>query len=1254
MGNTAFEQRKRANAFFRSFNCNPMILFVGRHISDEELKLVADCPWSCVMTSRTDAAFSTYFKKAERSVQEYTTRAEIPARPLNREKLPILRLCGVEGHTQDEAANDDAFLQSIGLSDGGADTAAANHAQELLQLLPSLLDCVSQMVVTGYRPETEGELSLAVFARALLAVPDGNVQFWDVDLEQPSGGQLQQIADRKGFALSPDKLADIIRERTEDVEPVTPSESGDLYYVNNGPVSIRPEELMHYSYLATLLTDRTVYKIRPYGKLQYEKWFSNFLELSASNGPQWYGYLPHSTFYIKRSYEDTIVQLTRKMLAGGGMFDSQESGPIVLTGHPSSSKSITLGALAYRIYNEKLCPVIFIQNDTLLFYNGSQELDDLDNLMQYIEQQDGMGATRILLVWDCSSYRSGVSNAQNLVRQLNNRGRRFVLVCSAYSKPEDNAPGTEFYRMEKTGESTRFVTCDQEHAQVIRSRQSYYVPTTRTLTEREVADLRNKFKEYSGIDPATLRSWFDRLGREGEPDIFNYFYKLIALLRPQLEEGLSREQRKVAQYVNERFDKILGGEKKKQELSPMMQAFLKAGFTPEEIPAEVTGAEKEGSDTEFNEALDRMNLCVAMFSRFKLDMPSGLAFSILLDESSRGSVYSTENRALFHEVTNIPWLYYGESETGGDFVFRFRNALEAKIFLDNKGYGGREQVELLCDIMDLYGQDYRRSQCIDEELTKSLQDLLRLMGPNSRYLPFQQRKEGHGDILSNLDRLIEKVEDIRDVYGVPDVDMGFASIIVTFTREFYGGLWDEACKDRISAGQKPWEYDSERYSVECYEYRLKRLYEALTLANRCVDELDGTIRSRDDWYSKQHLAEQRDMLMVEIAQCNSLVERMGEEYRACCQACDAKPEQIQYSGCHMQYPEIFRQLVRVINRQPTNGYAYNVLFKAFLRAYDKESRSEKRLQYLSEIMQIVDICSNTEVLNRGANGRDEINENITAIQALSNDFRISIDEIKNRSAGEQSTYYDLYDKLLEANNPAAITFICQKELDRAKIAFRMNSQLSDYQVMMCEKIRKFMRSSENFQCITTNAYALAMLIRVSWMSYNERSLQGSAECQLTKLSQSQWEDLHGLCRQYFDRAEAAGRQPILVLLYALSTLQTSWNYNAAIQILNTLDEGQFYASARMRTPFMICDETGKPLKYSGTVLSTKDYSGYIRVNNVPEHLGSKTGIRFHRANLGRTTRMPERNSVLTDLELGIGYMGLSVYTDSGRQERGAQ
>ena len=57
---------------------------------------------------------------------------------------------------------------------------------------------------------------------------------------------------------------------------------------------------------------------------------------------------------------------------------------------------------------------------------------------------------------------------------------------------------------------------------------------------------------------------------------------------------------------------------------------------------------------------------------------------------------------------------------------------------------------------------------------------------------------------------------------------------------------------------------------------------------------------------------------------------------------------------------------------------------------------------------------------------------------------------------------------------------------------------------------------------------------------------------------------------------------------------------------------------------------------------------------MPEHLGSKTGIRFHRANLGRTTRMPERNSVLTDLELGIGYMGLSVYTDSGRQERGAQ
>ena len=81
-------------------------------------------------------------------------------------------------------------------------------------------------------------------------------------------------------------------------------------------MAVQPEELMRYGYLAQVLTERTVYGIQPNGTLQYERWFSNFLLLSSSDGPQWYGYLPRSTFYVKRSYEDALVELTRRAEAG--------------------------------------------------------------------------------------------------------------------------------------------------------------------------------------------------------------------------------------------------------------------------------------------------------------------------------------------------------------------------------------------------------------------------------------------------------------------------------------------------------------------------------------------------------------------------------------------------------------------------------------------------------------------------------------------------------------------------------------------------------------------------------------------------------------------------------------------------------------------------------------------------------------------------------------------------------------------------
>ena len=91
----------------------------------------------------------------------------------------------------------------------------------------------------------------------------------------------------------------------------------------------------------------------------------------------------------------------------------------------------------------------------------------------------------------------------------------------------------------------------------------------------------------------------------------------------------------------------------------------------------------------------------------------------------------------------------------------------------------------------------------------------------------------------------------------------------------------------------------------------------------------------------------------------------------------------------------------------------------------------------------------------------------------------------------------------------------------------------------------------------------------------------------------------------------------------------------------------------MNTPFIYCDETGKPYTYSGKVLSTKNTSGFIAVNKLPRYLGGNVGVRFKMYNLGITNinRMPKKNDILNELEIGIGYPGFALYRESGRKLR---
>ena len=1260
-----------SQSFFGRFNSSHVILYVGQNSNDDDLqKYVAKCPWSCVITSRCDPEFATFFADKDRTPFEYSFRTEIPAKPLNRKRLPIIRLFGVEGQENEE---EDLSWLSSGLSEDTDSSYDMTRAKDFLQFLPELLDHVNPLVVVGMDSDVDWQLFSDVLSKLLYKqATDGSVSFWGVPeaVEQKYAGVLRvlkTLCEKKRFSLYSQPLTEIIQEWEADTisavpdGDVIPEPDTDIYYQAQTAVSITQNDLLIFKNVGALLTERAIYRIRPLGRIMSKAWFSNFLESSASLGPQWYGYLPQSTFYVKRSYEDALVQLVRKMLDGQSITGSSfVNRPIILAGDPGSSKSITLGALAYRIFNEKIHPVIYISKDSFLSANIGTGFDELDETLQLLEKKSEVG-NRILVIWDSSAYRAGVERAQTLLERLQNRGRSFVLVCSSYSmyynREEDADNGCYCLSDSQSG---KFALCSEAQAQVYDRSGCYFVKATREMNEKEKYDFWQRAKEYSGINESTLSYLRRKLLDEGRTEIFDYYYLLISVLRETLERGLQSEQSKVYPYVEKELQKAIGEihivAKENKVRSPMYQALLDAGIDPTLLGQAEDDAP---SSEELDKKLDLFNMCVAIFSRFKLSVPYSLAYSLLLGEDCADQ-YSESSMHLYKIVTSeIPWILYGEDEDG-NFTFRFRNPLEADIFLRNHDFTGEQQIDLICKIMDIYGTDYRRSRCKDLAFTDNLQALLRLMGPNSGYAPFlTSRKYEHESILKRLNILIEKLEEMQRDYGVPDDDAGFATIIVTFTREYYGYIWNRLYSPNINEETEKWEHDPEHFSEESYGFRISQLIKAIALAERSIEDLERKAHGQGaGLYGVQHLMNQRYSLAVEIAQCNMRLEEVIDEYRRCCQAHGNIPNP-EYSNWKLSYQILYRQLLPVITSNPTNGYAYNALFKAFERMYEKENLPEaKKIQHLSEIMQVVETCEtmNREIVNRGGHGTDELTDHINRIKDFSTGLQITLQSIRRHRKGEpaenenEQMCFDLYDEMLEANNAAAITFICQKELRIPKGTGKLDTD----QLLRCRTVYDFMKEPDNFECICSNAYALAMMIRVVWMLYNETTLTSSPECQLTRLNHKQWVELNKLCSMYNELA-GDSKQPLIILLFALSTLQinglSEGGFQAALDILETIDESMFY-QRRMWTPFMLCDENGTPYVFTGTVLSTRDNNGFIRVNGVPRRMRNDVGVRFRLHNLGSGKKMPEPNQVLGGLELGMGFTSFSVYTAAGRRDRG--
>lgn len=1247
---------------------NNVVLYIGKGISSSDLTPeLCRLNWRCIVTSRTEADFGKEFATEQRKPRRYARFAELPSNIFDRVNLPIIQIYGTDGSAEEGLAdNGDPVLSNL---------LVKRNAEKIMNHILSRLDVRCRMVVLGYEPEDPREFPMDAFMPLWYEMPGGLLYFFGMDKfrdRNEESGRFHDVAKKCGFVWCSKPIGELLKSVydsedgegvTGDAEDTKQADSVNLFYKGHELTAISSSILLRCRNFAQLLTEEAVYQRRPFGRVQQSIWFYNFLN-DSSIAPQWYGYLPQSDFHLKRPFEDILVSLVRNIISAKSMYQAGRVTPVILEGDSGSSKSITLAALAYRIYNERTNPVVYINNDALLFnYSNSPELEQLDELLQAIELV-GSKDMRTLILWDSASYRNVEEQADGLARQLDNRGRRFVLVCTAYGGagfgkalshkgiPNDGQHQLKWFAYHDG--AFRNVGEESPVKDVLFDGKHYYIQSTRHLEEKEKVELRNKARLHLNLEPETLTKIWGKLKDESCDDIFVYFYRLVNLIRPNLENRLSNEQRVVSSYVNKQLVLLEAKEEEQGTFNNSMQrALQELGITISE-DTDVAIREDEAQLASYD--LNRFNTCIAMFSRFRLDTPYALAFH-MLDKGDPGKQRELYNvMKLFDLMTNdIPWIYYGE-DMHGNFIFRFRNSLEAEIFLAKNQIDADRQITLICDMLDYYASIYRRQGYEDEIIMKAVQRLLRMSGPNTDYLPFwpgEKNESEHLSILEKLDSVTEKLSELREECGLPDSDASFACIEITFLREYYGKLWDRFNHGYSGENLQPWETQSEMYTPSKYELRLCKLKQASDLALSSIQKLEDSKRDME-YNGRRRLQEQINSLAVEISYCNTELEKLWNEYQDVCSAKDEAPKLRREDIRPLSYLHQYQMLVRAINTAPTNGYAYNALFNLFEKEYMR-SDEETKLRLLSEVRMIADDAMTLEITDRGMNGYDSLSTHIQKVQQYSGGFKVTIESILEKTC--QQSFVNLFESMLAKNNASGITFVCQQELDSAgldgKTLFQQQEKndgeyiLTERQLEVCGRILNFMRRPEYAACVGKDPYALYLMLRVAWMYYNKRPMGEGKEGQLTYIEASHWDDIRQICEQYRE-CPGTNKRPIVTLLYALSLVQLNNDYSQADRALEMLNEDVFSSTARMRVPYIICQAPGVPRNYSGTVLETKNYRGFIRIDGIPSRLGNKTGVRFALQKLGMQT-MPEKRQILSDLELGIGYMGFAVYTKAGRQ-----
>lgn len=705
------------------------ILFVGTDYDLKQFPNLTKYPWKCIFTTNTSQEVADSFSLPDRQVRRISSKNEFDKATTKLDmKNPLLVF--INGISSSVDNDDDIDLEIERLDNQDA----------LRQAMASLLksEIMAELVVIGYNPVYDNEIQPADLYRLFYTLSDNRITFYGVSEELEGNRYLKQMVERG--------IARVFRQNIgEELEAISSSFSC-LYDDLTLPVISSNEDFRNTVYInntPVLLNQNLCYDFNKYGRVlsvqemstgtitraMQVDFFYQFLKKSP-HSPQWYGYSSRNEFSVHRNYQTQLYEVVSKSL------NENSETPIILAGQSGSGKSIALAALAFKVFQERKYPILFVNNPEVNFSAGSPAAVALDNILKDIRDNGG----RALVILDWSIYNLRNDTIRRLSDRYNNRGQRVLFVSSVMYVDEDN-----------------------HRYSVIKARID--------LTDDEKRAFKNLMVNKGRLPRNRVERWME--DHQNDNELISILYTLIYELHPQLELGIKQEVSKSIADTKEALLELESPIPMKQGLTAIAEQLIKLGFSR---PTESFSVkESEELRQLILNSLQSFSERVAVASLFKLRMPTTMAMRLL-------NIPECENRQRYRDIVfNAPWIVSAMDDdpfAPGEYYVEFRAPIDAQIYLNSIGKSKADLLRIVADIiLSISGE---RDLFYNSEI-RFLERLIRMVGPNSddkrvKEGWFSTYGPGCPSIISALSELREK--------GI--IEPQLVAQEITLIREYYG------------------------------------------------------------------------------------------------------------------------------------------------------------------------------------------------------------------------------------------------------------------------------------------------------------------------------------------------------------------------------------------------------------------------------------------------------------------------------------